>query len=76
MRKNANTQLGNNEDSRDRLKQVLRDYFDIPLLPGTRERRVLFLHSTFKEYLMAENYLEILLTKDDNSLSPSWMKGR
>jgi hypothetical protein len=63
------------EDPINRLRQILRDYFDIILSSSrSKERRVLFLHSTFKEYLMAETYIEILmLGKNDDILSPNWM---
>jgi pentapeptide repeat protein/CHAT domain-containing protein len=65
-----------NKDPTATLREVLRDYFYMPLLDNKRseERRVLFIHSTFKEYLMAENYIEILLVGNDNKiLNSSWM---
>jgi uncharacterized protein YjbI with pentapeptide repeats len=59
----------------DRLRKVLNNYFDTPQLESSDDRRVLFHHSTFKEYLMAEDFIETLLIgKDDNVLNSTyWM---
>jgi hypothetical protein len=43
----------NSDKLTDKLKQILHDYFDIPVLDSSKSGRVLFSHSTFKEYLMA-----------------------
>jgi hypothetical protein len=64
----------------NRLQDILHDYFSIEVEDNSADSRVLFIHSTFKEYLMAENYIEILLlnpywmiNNEHDTLNPYWM---